>query len=635
MGKAAQKQDQAHTGKSAVVNQDLAAKLARRRGWENETEAAIKETVQERIQNAEERDLIERQMARERVERELAEKAKERELDRAWDREAKDLTLRMDAMEQRMSEDALLSAREKERPDVIPLSAVVPDLGRDWDAEALGGTVGSAASDDTEMDELEQARKEAQDAAQQAALKQKAMEVKISSRKLEKQKLRLERKRLEDEVRKAAADAVQTEHNYSARFNKPRVVKTISSKSSSSSGSSAASLSGSLDKPLVGSSIDKKIERYADSRIMGSSITSTGSIRTSPSSSGNATVYELPTQTPMANSSNRALQLLERADRALSEDRKIPTPPDAPPVQASAGLRAEAAQGESARGASLDLEQTKVASLRVDGRLTDILDSIEAMLRGDPVQVVKELNAKAAALAAEAESAREPAETASVDESSSRTFLDKTVDLVATPHHKLKLQNEMVFATPGTTSHVVNDWCQSLEVKTRPIPREEVNTEEAGNATNSTLADYPVMQQPSEPQTLSTPSATFMRQGAVVSSFDRADPMATPSLSDQKTASSRVAKLDHLYHQLEQASQMALETAFNQNALLDELSASCTKLTVVSCVNFTHAWPPKAILISAEQVIREYEDVKGISFADSHSYIRLKNRLADRVKVNH
>ena len=186
----------------------------------------------------------------------------------------------------------------------------------------------------------------------------------------------------------------------------------------------------------------------------------------------------------MANSSNRALQLLERADRALSEDRKIPTPPDAPAVQASAGLRAEAAQGESARGASLDLEQTKVASLRVDGRLTDILDSIEAMLRGDPVQVVKELNAKAAALAAEAESAREPAETVSVDESSSRTFLDKTVDLVATPHHKLKLQNEMVFATPGTTSHVVNDWCQSLEVKTRPIPREEVNTEEAGNATN-------------------------------------------------------------------------------------------------------------------------------------------------------
>ena len=42
----------------------------------------------------------------------------------------------------------------------------------------------------------------------------------------------------------------------------------------------------------------------------------------------------------------------------------------------------------------------------------------------------------------------------------------------------------------------------------------------------------------------------------------------------------------------------------------------------------------KAILISAEQVIREYEDVKGISFVDSHSYIRLKNRLADRVKVN-
>ncbi|MGB1606863.1 MAG: hypothetical protein ACPIOQ_79785, partial [Promethearchaeia archaeon] len=76
MGKAAQKQDQAaHTGKSAVVNQELAAKLARRRGWENETEAAIKETVQERIQNAEERDLIERQKARERVERELAEKA--------------------------------------------------------------------------------------------------------------------------------------------------------------------------------------------------------------------------------------------------------------------------------------------------------------------------------------------------------------------------------------------------------------------------------------------------------------------------------------------------------------------------------------------------------------------------------
>ena len=55
--------------------------------------------------------------------------------------------------------------------------------------------------------------------------------------------------------------------------------------------------------------------------------------------------------------------------------------------------------------------------------------------------------------------------------------LDRT-DLVATPHHKLLLSNDLAFATPGTTSALVNDWCRSLQVKTRPVPREEVNTEE-------------------------------------------------------------------------------------------------------------------------------------------------------------
>jgi hypothetical protein len=55
--------------------------------------------------------------------------------------------------------------------------------------------------------------------------------------------------------------------------------------------------------------------------------------------------------------------------------------------------------------------------------------------------------------------------------------LDMT-DLVGTPHHKMMLRNELAFATPGTTSNLVNDWCRSLEVKTRPVPREEVNTEE-------------------------------------------------------------------------------------------------------------------------------------------------------------
>ena len=56
--------------------------------------------------------------------------------------------------------------------------------------------------------------------------------------------------------------------------------------------------------------------------------------------------------------------------------------------------------------------------------------------------------------------------------------LDKT-DLVGTPHHKMLLHNDLAFATPGTTSTLVNDWCRSLEVKTRPVPREEVNSEEA------------------------------------------------------------------------------------------------------------------------------------------------------------
>jgi hypothetical protein len=51
-------------------------------------------------------------------------------------------------------------------------------------------------------------------------------------------------------------------------------------------------------------------------------------------------------------------------------------------------------------------------------------------------------------------------------------------DLVSTPHHKMFLHSDMAFATPGTTSVLVNDWCRSLEVKTRPMPRETVNSEE-------------------------------------------------------------------------------------------------------------------------------------------------------------
>ena len=55
--------------------------------------------------------------------------------------------------------------------------------------------------------------------------------------------------------------------------------------------------------------------------------------------------------------------------------------------------------------------------------------------------------------------------------------LDRT-DLVATPHHKMLLSDDLAFATPGTTSALVNDWCRSLQVKTRPVPREELNSED-------------------------------------------------------------------------------------------------------------------------------------------------------------
>ena len=63
------------------------------------------------------------------------------------------------------------------------------------------------------------------------------------------------------------------------------------------------------------------------------------------------------------------------------------------------------------------------------------------------------------------------------NEAKSSEALEGT-DLVSTPHHKMFLHSDMAFATPGTTSLLVNDWCRSLEVKTRPLPRETVNSEE-------------------------------------------------------------------------------------------------------------------------------------------------------------
>ena len=229
-------------------------------------------------------------------------------------------------------------------------------------------------------------------------------------------------------------------------------------------------------------------------------------------------------------------------------------------------------------------------------------------------------------------------------------LLDKT-DLVGTPHHKLLLSNDLAFATPGTTSNLVNDWCRSLEVKTRPVPREQMNSDEAAlndpkhvsskdgeeeyevrrpvKAQNPALraAMPPPKQLMEDSSSLRdmTNSDVRYRDAPVLlagsSENNQAIPMSnfeaelasmkdSTNVPNQNHNHARASHLDKIYQELENATQIALESAFKDKAGLFELEASCSNLS---------------------EAINEYEILKGQAFQDTHSYIRLKNRLIERI----
>ena len=175
--------------KVPVVNEDLAAKLARRRGWEAEEEA--------------------RQLAAQAAAQLLENEKKELEKQQREEESAKE------AGQQAEEQRALQHKRELQIRKEIESQmekSLVRELGvaQSGDERRSGPAPDSDVKGD-EMDQLIAARKAAEAAAQIASLERKEIECRISIREQEKSKLRQARKRLEDEVRKAASEAERSE----------------------------------------------------------------------------------------------------------------------------------------------------------------------------------------------------------------------------------------------------------------------------------------------------------------------------------------------------------------------------------------------------------------------------------------
>lgn len=239
----AQKDDEASSTegdmrKVPIVNEDLAAKLARRRDWEaeeeaktraakaaaqlleNERQAQMQQEAQERERRAQEERQRERdrQMQRE-LERQIQQEMEVRHNPRSRADETRDTCLccwraLSDAVMTR--ENALQMQMEQSMQRVVHDAAMARQERKARELEA-----GSKALEDEEIQQLLAARKAADAAAQLASLERQEIDRRISEREVEKERLRRERQRLEDEVRRAAAEAE------SAQFRESRVEKIM------------------------------------------------------------------------------------------------------------------------------------------------------------------------------------------------------------------------------------------------------------------------------------------------------------------------------------------------------------------------------------------------------------------------
>lgn len=122
---------------------------------------------------------------------------------------------------------------------------------------------------------------------------------------------------------------------------------------------------------------------------------------------------------------------------------------------------------------------------------------------------------------------------------------------------------------------------------------------------------------------------------------------AEAQMLNQWHAKTRASQLDMVYQELESATQVALETAFNDKVRCQSHADTFVWLSVLTHTHTCLRTPSHApvrrhqadlheLQIACNKLsamISEYEHIKGQAFSDTHSYIRLKKRLADRIRV--
>ena len=280
--------------KVPIVNEDLAAKLARRRGWEAEEEAKkmAAQAAAQLLENERKQHAI--QQRNDETAKQAARQAEEQ---RALQRE-RELQIQQE-IEAQMEQSVETKAKDarncsEQQSDLPPPCS---DMKRD-----------------DEMEKLIAARKAAEAAAQLASLERQEIERRISVREQEKSKLRQARKRLEDEVRKAAEEAKRSEQPL--RKSTPAVLSTEEEKST---------------RKASGRSSDTLVPPLKLSKLTG--------------------------QEP-AKASKPVLENFASMQAAAS-------------IATAAAAAAAAAQAEQPR------------SLKVDGKLSDILSGIDKLLRGE------------------------------------------------------------------------------------------------------------------------------------------------------------------------------------------------------------------------------------------------------------
>lgn len=273
--------------KVPIVNEDLAAKLARRRGWEAAEEAR-------RLAAQAAAQLLENE---ERQKEELAKQHNDEERAKNAERQAKDETALQRERELQIRKE-IESQMEKSVEQKLEVACSRKE-------QRSGPAPDADEREDDEMKRLRAARKAAEAAAQLASLERQEIDRRINIRENEKSKLRQAREKLEDEVRKAADETGRSE----------QPLRKASGRRSSSD---------SLVPPL------------------------------------------------------KLSKLLPREDELVK--------PSKPVLESFASMQAAASIATAAAAAAAAAHAEQPRSLKVDGKLSDILSGIDKLLRGEKIE---------------------------------------------------------------------------------------------------------------------------------------------------------------------------------------------------------------------------------------------------------